>query len=212
MSAIAVVLVDDHRVVTRSLRAYLESFPDIQVIATAGSGEEFLAQLPSLRPDVVLQDLLLPGGIDGIETTRRALAISPGLHVVALTASIDEARMMGVLRAGAIGYVRKDAEPEILLAAVRAAARGKPFIDPGVSRHIIQAGQTRDDLTRRELDVLRQLALGKSNRDVAAALDLSEETVKTHVGNVLGKLQVENRAQAIVQALKRGLVTLDELD
>lgn len=212
MSVITIALVDDHRVVTRSLQTYLESFPDIRVVATASSGEEFLAQLATITPDVVLQDLLLPGGIDGIETTRRALAKCPGLRVIALTASMDEARMMGVLRAGAIGYVRKDAEPEILLAAVRAVARGKPYLDPGVSRQIIQAGHSADDLTPRELDVLRQLALGKSNRDVAASLNLSEETVKTHVGNLLGKLQVENRAQAIVQSLKRGLVTLDELD
>ena len=212
MNPIAVALVDDHRVVTRSLRAYLESFPDIRVITTAASGEEFLAQLPSLQPDVLLQDLLLPGGIDGIETTRRALAKCPGLRVIALTASVDEARMMGVLRAGALGYVRKDADPEILLAAVRTVARGKPYLDPGVSRQIIHAGHTADDLTPRELDVLRQLALGKSNRDIAGSLALSEETVKTHVGNVLGKLQVENRAQAIVQSLKRGLVLLDELD
>jgi DNA-binding NarL/FixJ family response regulator len=211
MSTIGVALVDDHRVVTRSLRAYLESFPDIRVVSVASSGEEFLAQLATLAPDVVLQDLLLPGGIDGIETTRRALAKCPGLRVVALTASVDEARMMGVLRAGALGYVRKDAEPEILLAAVRTVARGKPYIDPGVSRLIIQAGDS-EHLTRRELDVLRQMALGKSNRDVAAALDLSEETVKTHVAHLLAKLQVENRAQAIVQSLKRGLVTLDELD
>ena len=211
MSIIGVALVDDHRVVTRSLRVYLESFPDIRVVTVASSGEEFLAQLAALKPDVVLQDLLLPGGIDGIETTRRALALCPGLRVVALTASVDEARMMGVLRAGALGYVRKDAEPEILLAAVRTVARGKPYIDPGVSRLIIQAGDS-DQLTRRELDVLRQMALGKSNRDVAGALDLSEETVKTHVAHLLAKLQVENRAQAIVQSLKRGLVTLDELD
>ena len=211
MSIIGVALVDDHRVVTRSLRAYLESFPDIRVVNVASSGEEFLAQLATLTPDVVLQDLLLPGGIDGIETTRRALAKCPSLRVVALTASVDEARMMGVLRAGALGYVRKDAEPEILLAAVRTVARGKPYIDPGVSRLIIQAGDS-EQLTRRELDVLRQMALGKSNRDVAAALDLSEETVKTHVAHLLAKLQVENRAQAIVQSLKRGLVTLDELE
>ncbi len=112
---------------------------------------------------------------------------------------------MGVLRAGALGYGRKDAEPEILLAAVRTVARGKPYIDPGVSRQIVQAGVAGDDLTARELDVLRQLALGRSNKEIATALAIGEETVTTHVGHVLGKLQVENRAQAIVQALKRGL-------
>jgi two-component system, NarL family, response regulator LiaR len=117
-----------------------------------------------------------------------------------------------VLRAGALGYVRKDAEPEILLAAVRAVARGKPHIDPGVSRQLVHAGAAGEELKARELDVLRQLALGRSNREIAGALGIGEETVKTHVGHVLGKLQVENRAQAIVQALKRGLVTLEELE
>ena len=118
---------------------------------------------------------------------------------------------MGVLRAGAVGYIRKDAEPETLLAAVRAVAQGKTYIDPSVGRHILQAPAVADDLTPREVDVLRQLALGRANKEIAQALSISEETVKSHVGNVLGKLQVENRSQAIVQALKRRLVKLDEL-
>jgi two-component system, NarL family, response regulator LiaR len=211
MSVTSVVLVDDHRVVTSSLKAWLESFPDLRVAGIASSGEELLAHIDEWRPDVILQDLLLPGGIDGIETTRRVLARRPDARVIALTASMDEARMMGVLRAGALGYVRKDAEPEILLAAVRTVARGKPYIDPGVSRQIMHAGSSPDDLTARELDVLRQLALGRSNREIGEGLGIGEETVKTHVGHVLAKLQVENRAQAIVQALKRGLVTLEDL-
>jgi two-component system, NarL family, response regulator LiaR len=211
VNVIAVALVDDHRVVTRSLKAWLESFADLRVVGVAASGEELLAHLDDWRPDVILQDLLLPGGIDGIETTRRVLARRPDARIVALTASMDEARMMGVLRAGALGYVRKDAEPEVLLAAVRTVARGKPYIDPGVSRALVPGGAP-DDLTAREMDVLRQLALGRSNREIAATLRIGEETVKTHVGHVLAKLQVENRAQVIVQALKRGLVTLDELD
>ncbi len=206
------VLVDDHRVVTRSLKAYLESFPDLTVVAMAASGEELLEHLDAWNPDVVLQDLLLPGGMDGIETTRRVLARNPRIKVVALTASVDEARMMGVLRAGAIGYVRKDAEPEVLLAAVRRAAAGKPYIDPDVGGHLVRSRDAHDDLTQRELDVLRQLALGRANKDIAAALAIGEETVKTHVGHLLGKLQVENRTQAIVQALKRGLIALDEVE
>ncbi len=206
------VLVDDHRVITRSLKAYLESFPDLSVAGMAASGEELLEHLDVWKPDVVLQDLLLPGGMDGIETTRRVLARNPRIKVVALTASVDEARMMGVLRAGAIGYVRKDAEPEILLAAVRRAAAGKPYIDPDVGGQLVRGGATHDDLTHRELDVLRQLALGRANKEIAAALAIGEETVKTHVGRVFGKLQVENRTQAIVQALKRGLIALDEIE
>ena len=208
---IRIVLVDDHRVVLRSLKAYLESFPDIEVVGTAVSGEELLEHIDDWKPQIVLQDLLLPGGMDGIEATRRTIERRPEARVIALTASMDEARMMGVLRAGAVGYVRKDADPETLLAAVRAVARGKTYIDPSVSDQMMRAAAPRDELTPREREVLRRLALGLSNREIADALCISEETVKTHVGSVLGKLQVENRAQAIVQALKRGLVTLEEL-
>jgi DNA-binding NarL/FixJ family response regulator len=212
MNPISIVLVDDHRVVTRSLKAYLESFPDLRVVGMAASGEELLNHLHEWRPQVILQDLLLPGGIDGIETTRRALAQMPGVRVVALTASMDEPRMMGVLRAGAAGYIRKDAEPEILLAAVRAVARGKTYIDPSIASRLLHATPSPDDLTPRETEVLRHLVLGESNKEIAAALSIGEETVKTHVANMLAKLGVENRGQATVQALRRGLVSLEELE
>lgn len=212
MSAISIVLVDDHRVVARSLKAYLESFPDLAVVGVATSGEELLERFHEWNPRIILQDLLMPGGLDGVETTRRILEKAPSVKVIALTASTDEARMMGVLRAGASGYVRKDAEPEILLAAVRAVARGKTYIDPSVSNQLVQAAMPHEELTSREIEVLRQLALGRSNKEIANALSIGEETVKTHVGNVFAKLQVENRAQAIVQALKRRLVSLEELE
>jgi DNA-binding NarL/FixJ family response regulator len=212
MGRIRVALVDDHRVVARSLKAFLESFPDVEVAGLAASGEELLAHLEEWRLDVVVQDLLLPGGADGIETTRRVKERAPGVRVVALTASMDEARMMGVLRAGAEGYVRKDADPEVLLAAVRAVARGRTYIDPSVARQVLDGSAGRDDLTPREREVLRHVALGRSNREIGEALFISEETVKTHVGSLLSKLQVNNRAQAIVQALKRGLVSLEELE
>jgi len=202
---IRIVLVDDHRVVTRSLKAYLESFPDLSVVGTAASGEELLEHVGEWKPQVVLQDLLLPGGMDGIEATRRVIERRPEVKVIALTASL------GVLRAGAAGYVRKDADPETLLAAVRAVARGKTYIDPAVSGQVLHASAPHDELTAREREVLRRLALGLSNKEIADALCIGEETVKTHVGSVLAKLQVENRAQAIVQALRRGLVTLEEL-
>ncbi len=212
MSPVTIVLVDDHRVVTSSLKSYLDAFADLSVVGIAASGEEVLQRLDEWRPQIILQDLLLPGGIDGIETTRRVLERKPQIGIIALTASMDEARMMGVLRVGALGYVRKDAEPEILLAAVRSVSRGTPYIDPSISRRIQQDGAPADDLTPRELDVLRHLALGRSNKEIAAALAIAPETVKTHVGHVLAKLQVEGRAQAIVHALKRGLVSLDELE
>jgi NarL family two-component system response regulator LiaR len=205
---IRVVLVDDHRVVARSLQAYLESFPDIEVAGTAASGEELLRNLDAWKPTIVIQDLLLPGGIDGVETTRRVRARWPHVAVIALTASTDEARMVGVLRAGAQGYVRKDADPEILLAAVRAVARGRTFIDPSVGGRIPGISE---DLTPREIEVVRLLAAGQSNKEIADTLAIGEETVKTHVGRVLSKLDADNRAQAVIQALKRGLVSLEEL-
>jgi DNA-binding NarL/FixJ family response regulator len=211
MGPTTIAIVDDHRVVSRSLQAYLESFPDLKVVGIAVSGEELIEHLSAWAPEIVLQDLLLPGGMDGIETTRAVIERAPGVKVVALTASTDEARMMGVLRAGAVGYVRKDAEPETLLAAVRAVARGRTFIDPSVSREIAQGASVPDSLTARETQVLRRLALGRSNKEIAGDLFVSEDTVKTHVSHVFAKLQVENRAQAIVQALKRGLVSLEEL-
>ncbi len=212
MSAVTIAIADDHRVVARSLKAYLESFPDLVVVGMAASGEELLERLEEWKPQLVLQDLLMPGGLDGVETTRRIVKQAPSVRVIALTASTDEARLMGVLRAGASGYVRKDAEPEILLAAVRAVARGKTYIDPAVSRALVRGAGPDEELTPREMEVLRQVAMGRSNKEIAAALSITEETVKSHVGSVLSKLQVENRAQALVQALKRGLVTLEELE
>jgi DNA-binding NarL/FixJ family response regulator len=212
MSKTTIAIVDDHRVVARSLKAYLESFEDLEVIGTASSGEELLEHLLEWRPQIVLQDLLLAGGIDGVETTRRIMEAARSTRVIALTASTDEARMMGVLRAGAAGYVRKDAEPEVLLAAVRAVARGKTYIDPTIARAVVHAVDPHEELTPRETEVLRQLALGRPNKEIATALSIGEETVKTHVASILSKLAVENRAQAIVQALKRGLVSLDELE
>jgi NarL family two-component system response regulator LiaR len=211
MMTITLALVDDHKVVARSLAAYLESFPGFKVVGLAASGEEILAHLDEWRPDIVLQDLLMPGGLDGVETTRRIRERAPAVRVIALTASTDEARMMGALRAGAAGYVRKDAEPEILLAAVRAVARGKTYVDPSVVRRLAATEAAAGDLTAREMEVLRQLAAGKSNKEIADALFVSEDTIKSHVGHLLAKLGADNRAQAIVQALKRGLLSLEEL-
>lgn len=212
MAPVSIAIVDDHRVVTRSLKAWLESFADFRVVGVAESGEQLLGQFDAWRPDVVLQDLLMPGGIDGIETTRRVKQRAPAVKVIALTASMDEARMMGVLRAGASGYIRKDAEPEALVAAVRAVARGQTYIDPAVRGLARTLDIASDTLTTRELDVLREIARGRSNRDIGAALGVGEETVKTHVSHLLAKLQVENRAQAIAEGMRRGVLSLEDLD
>jgi len=130
---VRVVLVDDHRVVRQGLRSYLESFPDLQVIGEASNGEEALKYLPDWLPDVVVMDLLMPGGIDGVETIRRLSATLPQIRVIALTSYSDDARVIAVLRAGARGYVRKDAAPAILLTAIRAAAQGQTMLDPAIA-------------------------------------------------------------------------------
>jgi two-component system, NarL family, response regulator LiaR len=214
MSQIRVVLVDDHRVVRQGLSSFLESFGDITIVGTASSGEEVLQKLDAWLPDVVVMDVLMPGGIDGIETTRRVREVSPHSQVVVLTGYTDDARVVAALRAGAIGYVRKDAEPEILLAAVRAAAKGQSMLDPTIAGTVLQElikGSSATSLTERETEVLRELAKGSTNKQIATQLVISEETVKAHVGNILAKLHLSHRTQAIVYALKQGIVSLDDL-
>jgi NarL family two-component system response regulator LiaR len=209
--SIRIALVDDHKVVTRGIKTYLESFPDIQVTAMVSSGEEALRSMNEWQADIIVMDMLMPGGMDGIETTTRINAQNPKAKIIALTASTDEARLMGILRAGAQGYVRKDADPETLLAAVRAVAAGKTFVDPSIAGTILRGTEPRDELTLRESEVLRALAFGRSNKEIANSLSISEETVKTHVGRLFSKLGIENRAQAVVQALKRQVVAIEEL-
>jgi two-component system, NarL family, response regulator LiaR len=209
------VLVDDHHVVRRGLRSFLESFADIVVVGEVANGEALLEKLESWLPDVVLMDLLMPGGMDGIATTAQVRKIAPHTQVVVLTAFTDEARVVAALRAGAIGYVRKDARPELLLTAVRAAARGQSTLDPSIATSLLQDLTRRalpgQELTDREMDVLRQLAGGRTNREIAENLGIGDETVKSHVGNILAKLQLAHRAQVIAYALKQGLISLDEL-
>jgi NarL family two-component system response regulator LiaR len=215
MSKIRVALIDDHRVVQTGLRRYLESFPDIEVTGTAASGEEALSQLEGWLPDVVVMDLSMPGGMDGIEAARRVRALSPHTQVVVLTAHTDDARVVAALRAGALGYVRKDSDPEVFLSAVRGAARGQSVLDPAVAGavllELVRGGPLIEALSEREKEVLRQLAHGRTNQEIAQELHVSAETVKTHVGNILSKLQLSHRTQAVIYALKQGLVSLEDL-
>jgi DNA-binding NarL/FixJ family response regulator len=220
--AITIAIVDDHRVVTTSLEMFLESFEDLRVVGVAASGEELLEKLEAWSPQIVLQDLLIPGGIDGVETTRRVLQRAPDIRVIALTASFDEARMAGVLRAGARGYVRKDAEPETLLAAVRAVAAGRTYIDPAVGRQLVQArlkpgttssqtqvrvkpDATTEELTPRERDVLEGLVRGHPNKTIAYDLDISPRTVEIHRANLMSKLGVASLSEALRIAFAAGL-------
>jgi NarL family two-component system response regulator LiaR len=216
VNAIGLVLIDDHHVVRRGLRSYLDAFDDVTVVGEASSGEEALAKIEDWLPDVAVVDLLMPGGIDGIETTRRIRSITPHTQVVVLTAYSDDARVVAALRAGALGYVRKDADPEVLLAAVRAAAQDRAMLDPAIAGSVLEdlvdSVEVRDELTEREMDVLRLLAHGRTNREIAGQLVVTSETVKTHVGNILAKLHQAHRTQAVVRALKSGLIALDEIE
>ena len=213
---IGVVLVDDHRVVRQGLRVYLESFPDITIVGEASSGEEVVRQIELWLPDVVVMDLLMPGGIDGVEAIRQVRRLTPHTQIIALTSFTDDARVIAVLRAGALGYVRKDAAPEVLLAAVRAAAHGQSLLDPTIAKSVlhelVRGEKSEGSLSEREQEVLRQLALGYTNREIAETLLVSPETVKTHVGNILAKLHLAHRAQAMVYALKHGIISLDDIE
>jgi NarL family two-component system response regulator LiaR len=212
---ITVVLVDDHHIVRKGLKRVLEMYDDMQVIGEAGSGEEALQHIEEWLPAVVVMDMLMPGGIDGAETIRRLHELAPNVRFVVLTSYADDTRVVAALRAGAIGYVRKEAEPELLLASIRAAAHGQSLLDPAVANallhEVMRQGRRTTGLTEREQTVLRQLALGQTNREIADALTITEETVKTHVGNILTKLQLAHRTQAVIYALKKGFITLDEI-
>lgn len=214
---IRVVLVDDHHVVRQGLRTYLESFPDLEVAGEAASGEEVLRSIELWLPDVVVIDLLMPGGMDGVETIRRVSQLTPHTQIIALTSYTDDARVIAVLRAGAIGYVRKDAAPDVLLASIRAAARGQSLLDPAVAGAVLQELSHEEKpevatLSEREREVLRCLALGHTNREIAEEMMISPETVKTHVGNILAKLHLVHRTQAVVYALKYGLISLEDIN
>lgn len=213
---IRVVLVDDHQVARHGLQSFLKAFEDLEVVGEAASGEEALQKMEGWMPDVVVMDLLMPGGLNGIETIKQVRALLPHTRIVALTSSTDDALVGAALRAGAIGYVRKDASLEVLLASIRAAARGQSLLDPTVASVVMQeltrVGKPGVELTEREQEVLRQLALGRTNHEIAEALTVSDETVKTHVGNILTKLQLAHRTQAVIYALKKGLISLDEIE
>lgn len=205
---IRLYLVDDHHVVRRGLRSYFESFADIKISGEAATAEELLHKIGEVQTDVILLDILLPGGMDGLEAARIILGQPNPPRIVILTAYTDPARAMAALRMGIHGYVRKDSPPEILLAAVRAVANGQIYLDKQTTE-IISEEIPEIKLSLREQQVLEQLAGGDTNREIASTLMISEETVKSHVSSILSKLGLENRSQAISHALKNGLVRRD---
>ncbi|MER6418216.1 response regulator transcription factor [Streptomyces sp. NPDC001137] len=208
---VRLLVADDHAVVRAGLRALLEGEPDLEVIAEAGSGEEAVRLAVRLKPDVVLMDLRFAGAdIDGIEAVRRLTVEAPAVPVLMLTSFSGRADVVRALEAGARGYALKAGPPEELFRAVRGAAAGAMALAPEVVGELVgQVVRPDADLTGREVEVVRLAAEGLTNRAIAEALFLSEATVKTHLVRIYRKLKVENRAAAVTEAARRGLIQLD---
>jgi len=214
---IRVILVDDHNLVRMGLKAYFSSLPDIQVVGEAGTGEEAVRLAADLAPDVVLMDLIMPG-MDGVEATRQVKKVSPHTQVIVVTSYHEDEHIFPAIRAGALSYVLKDIDPDDLAEAVRRAHAGEAVLNPRVAVRLVKElhGQREEkvnafsELTGREMDVLRQIAAGKSNREIAEALVISEKTVKTHITNILTKLHLSDRTQAAVFAWHEGIVRRDQ--
>lgn len=210
---ISVLLVDDHSVVRQGVRAFLVTQPDIAVVGEAGSGEEAVKLAEKHVPDVVLMDLIMPG-MDGVEATRRVKQVSPRSQVVVLTSYHEDEHIFPALKAGALSYILKDLSAEELADAVRKAAVGEAVLHPRVAARVIKELQGRREeaanpftqLSERELEVLRLIADGRSNAEMAALLVLSEKTIKGHVSNILSKLHLADRTQAAVYAWREGVV------
>ena len=215
---IRVLLVDDHAVVRKGLRALLDREPSVEVVGEAEDGEQAVRAADRVRPDVVLMDLEMPG-FNGIEATRRIVETHPDTKIVVLTSHAAEEDVFPALKAGALGYLLKHSAPEEVLQAIRQAYRGETALHPAIARMVLQElhrpaaakqPQTSDPLSDRELDVLRLIARGMSNQDIADTLVVGEATVRSHVSSILRKLQLASRTQAALYALREGLAALDE--
>lgn len=213
---ITVLLVDDHAMVRQGVRAFLETQPDITVVAEAGGGEEAVRKAAEHAPDVALMDLIMPG-MDGVEATRRLVNQSPRTSVVMLTSYHDDEHVFPAIRAGALSYVLKEIGPEELADAVRKAAKGEAVLHPRVAARVVRElhGARRGepnvyhDLSERELEILKLIADGLSNAEISRRLYISEKTTKSHVSNILGKLHLADRTQAAVYAWRQGVVRRD---
>ena len=207
---IRILIVDDHSVVRQGLRMFLSLDPELEVIDEAVDGAEAVKKAKELKPDVVLMDLLMPvmDGITAIGIIRREL---PDTEVIALTSVLEDSSVIGAVRAGAIGYLLKDTESDELCRAIKAAAAGQVQLSPKAAARLmreVRAPDSPETLTERETEVLRLLAQGQSNKEIAHALSIGEKTVKTHVSNILSKLSVPSRTQAALYAVRIGLVSI----
>jgi DNA-binding NarL/FixJ family response regulator len=207
---ISVLIADDQPVVRQGLRTFLELHDDIDVVGEAQDGEQALAQIAALAPDVVLMDLVMPV-LDGIGAIERLRELGSAARVIVLTSFLDEDKVLPAVRAGAAGYLLKDAEPAELVRAIRIVDGGEALLHPAVAARVLREisgdGERRrhDELTPREREVLALLARGRANKAIALELGVAEKTVKTHVGNILGKLGLSDRTQAALYAVREGL-------
>lgn len=215
-SPIRVLIADDHAIVRKGIRALLATEADIEVVGEAADGKEAVEKAERLHPDVILMDLVMPG-MDGIEATRRITTRQPETRILVLTSFAEDEKVFPALKAGALGYLLKDAGPEELVRAIRQVYCGESSLHPAIARKVLQElsrpperPPTPEPLTERELEVLRLIAKGKSNREIAEELVISEATVRTHVSNILGKLQLASRTQAALYALREGIAELSE--
>ena len=214
---IKVLIVDDHQVVRQGLRTFLELQDDILVVGEAGDGQAAVEMTRQVNPDVILMDLVMPR-LDGIEATRQVKSLGGSAKVIALTSFAEDDKVFPAIQAGASSYLLKDVSPDDLVSAVRAAFRGEARLHPDIARKLMEqvAHQTsqirepyKEDLTERELEVIRLVADGLSNQEIAAKLTISENTVKTHISNILGKLALSDRTQLAIYAIRHGLVDLN---
>jgi NarL family two-component system response regulator LiaR len=216
---IRILIVDDHEIVRKGIRALLMTEPGIQVVGEAGDGQEAVSLAKTLKPDLILMDLVMPR-MDGIEATRRITeqeqAQAP--RILVLTSFAADDKVFPAIKAGALGYLLKDSGPEELVQAIHQVSRGEPSLEPSIARKVLQelshppkAQLTPEPLSERELDVLRLIAQGCSNRAIADKLVISEVTVRTHVSNILSKLHLASRTQAALYALREGLASLEDV-
>ncbi len=206
---IRIIVADDHSVVRQGLKMFLALDPELEIIGEASNGAEAVQLAHTLKPDVILMDLLMPvmDGITAIGTIRREL---PDIEVIALTSVLEDASVIGAVRAGAIGYLLKDTQADELIRSIKAAAQGQVQLAPQAAARLmreVRAPESPESLTERETEVLRLLASGKANKEIAQALIIGEKTVKTHVSNILAKLGVQSRTQAALYAVRIGLVS-----
>jgi NarL family two-component system response regulator LiaR len=216
--AIRVLVADDHAIVRKGICALLATEPLIEVVGEAHDGLDAIAAARRLDPDVILMDLVMPG-MDGLEATRRLTSCQPAARILVLTSFHGDDKVFPAIKAGALGYLLKDSRPEELVEAIQQVYRGESSLHPSIARRLLRELSTPSDqaaapecLTERELEVLRLVAQGQSNRQISVSLTISEATVRTHVSNILAKLNLSSRTQAALYALREGLASLNETE